>query len=94
MNILAFFAHPDDETMLTGGTLALLAKRGANIHYVCATRGEGGEIGEPPVTTIQELGETREKEQAIRDWAARRAGVSVKTRGPGPLHGKGQSHGG
>jgi len=26
LEILAFFAHPDDETMLCGGTLALLAK--------------------------------------------------------------------
>ena len=43
MNILVFFAHPDDETMLCGGTLALLAQAGAKIHFVCATRGEGGE---------------------------------------------------
>ncbi len=62
MNILAFFAHPDDETMLTGGTLALLAEHGANLHYLCATRGEGGEVGEPPVCTQAELGEVREQE--------------------------------
>jgi LmbE family N-acetylglucosaminyl deacetylase len=62
MNIMAFFAHPDDETMLAGGTLALLAKNGADVHYVCATNGEGGEVGEPPVSTIEKLGETREKE--------------------------------
>ncbi|MCK4898758.1 MAG: PIG-L family deacetylase, partial [Anaerolineales bacterium] len=37
MNITAFFAHPDDETMLSGGTLALLAKSGAQVHYLCAT---------------------------------------------------------
>jgi len=34
--------------MLAGGTLALLAQAGAQIHYLCATRGEGREIGEPP----------------------------------------------
>jgi len=62
MKILAFFAHPDDETMLTGGTLALLARRGAQVHYLCATRGEGGEVGEPPVCTIAALGDTREQE--------------------------------
>ncbi len=49
MNILAFFAHPDDETMLCGGTLALLARAGARVHLLIATRGEGGENGEPPV---------------------------------------------
>jgi len=62
MNILAFFAHPDDETILAGGTLALLAKVGAEVHFLCATRGEGGEIGEPPVCSLGELGEVREQE--------------------------------
>ncbi len=48
MNVLAFFAHPDDETMLAGGTLALLAELGATVYYVCTTRDEGGETGELP----------------------------------------------
>jgi LmbE family N-acetylglucosaminyl deacetylase len=62
MNVLAFFAHPDDETMLAGGTLALLAEAGAAVHYLSATRGEGGELGEPPLTTQAALGSFREKE--------------------------------
>jgi LmbE family N-acetylglucosaminyl deacetylase len=62
MNVLAFFAHPDDETMLAGGTLALLARAGLQVHYLCATRGEGGEAGEPPLCAIEELGQQREKE--------------------------------
>lgn len=62
MNILAFFAHPDDETMLAGGTLALLAQTGAQVHYLCATRGEGGEVGEPPVCSVGDLGKYRENE--------------------------------
>ncbi len=62
MNILAFFAHPDDETMLCGGTLALLAQNGAKVHFLSATRGEGGEVGEPPLTTHEHLGQVREKE--------------------------------
>jgi len=62
MNVLAFFAHPDDETMLAGGTLALLAETGAAVHYLSATRGEGGELGEPPLTTHEELGRFREEE--------------------------------
>ncbi len=60
--ILTFFAHPDDETMLAGGTLALLAMHGASVHYLCATRGEGGEMGEPPICTQEELGAVREQE--------------------------------
>lgn len=62
MNVLAFFAHPDDETMLAGGTMALLAKCGARVHYLCATRGEGGETGEPPICTRSELGRVRQQE--------------------------------
>ena len=62
MNILAFFAHPDDETQLGGGTLALLARSGARVHYLCATRGEGGETGEPPLCSEAELGAVREHE--------------------------------
>lgn len=62
MNILAFFAHPDDETMLSGGALALLADEGATVHYLSATRGEGGETGEPPLSKPEALGEVREGE--------------------------------
>ena len=62
MNILTFFAHPDDETMLAGGTLATLAQQGITVHYLCATRGEGGEMGEPPLCAIEELGALREQE--------------------------------
>ncbi len=62
MNILAFFAHPDDETMLSGGLLALLSKTGHNVHYLCCTRGEGGECGDPPVCTQEQLGKIRELE--------------------------------
>jgi LmbE family N-acetylglucosaminyl deacetylase len=62
VNILAFFAHPDDETMLCGGTLALLSKSGANVHYLCATRGEGGDVGEPALCEREELGKVREQE--------------------------------
>ncbi len=41
--LLAVFAHPDDETFGTGGTLALYARRGVEVHLICATRGEVGE---------------------------------------------------
>ncbi len=62
MKILCFFAHPDDETMLCGGTLALLHKMGAQIHYLCATRGEGGKSGNPALCPPQELGKLRSQE--------------------------------
>lgn len=42
--VLAVLAHPDDETMLAGGLLALAAERGARVVVVTATRGERGEM--------------------------------------------------
>jgi len=44
--LLAVLAHPDDETFGMGGTLALYARRGVEVHLVCATRGEVGEMDE------------------------------------------------
>lgn len=60
--LLCIVAHPDDETMLCGGILAGLAARGVQIQVLCATRGEGGEMGEPPLTTRELLGRMREQE--------------------------------
>ena len=62
MRLITVFAHPDDETMLTGGVLALLRNSGVEMYYLCATRGEGGELGEPPVSSREEIGNMREIE--------------------------------
>lgn len=62
MNVLAFFAHPDDETMMAGGAFCLLARAGFQVHYYSATRGEGGETGDPPLCSVEELGDVREGE--------------------------------
>jgi LmbE family N-acetylglucosaminyl deacetylase len=60
---VCFFAHPDDETILAGGIVALLARQGVHVQVVCATRGEGGELGEPPVVPNRDfLGAAREAE--------------------------------
>ena len=42
LKLLAVFAHPDDESMGTGGMLAKYAAEGVETHLVCATRGERG----------------------------------------------------
>ncbi|MGH2521158.1 MAG: PIG-L deacetylase family protein [Anaerolineales bacterium] len=60
--LLCVVAHPDDETILCGGTLVKLASRGVALHFVSLTRGEGGEVGEPPLTDREHLGEVREQE--------------------------------
>jgi LmbE family N-acetylglucosaminyl deacetylase len=51
--LLAVLAHPDDETFGMGGTLALYAKKGVEVHLICATRGEVGEIDSKHQQTIK-----------------------------------------
>jgi LmbE family N-acetylglucosaminyl deacetylase len=66
--ILVVSAHPDDETLFSGGTLAMYAQKGHDIFILETTRGEGGEVGEPPLTTRENLAAFREQEvrQAAR----------------------------
>ncbi|KQQ22915.1 hypothetical protein ASF48_07205 [Rathayibacter sp. Leaf299] len=42
--VVAVHAHPDDETLTMGGTLARLVAQGAAVTVVTATRGECGEV--------------------------------------------------
>lgn len=43
---MAILAHPDDESLGTGGTLARYAAEGVEVSVVTATRGEAGRYGE------------------------------------------------
>lgn len=40
--ILCVFAHPDDEAFGPGGTITFWFQQGAEIHLLCATKGESG----------------------------------------------------
>ena len=60
--VLAVSAHPDDDTLFAGGALARWADHGYAVYTLCTTRGEGGEVGEPPVGPIEQLGQIRERE--------------------------------
>ena len=82
--LLAIGAHPDDETMFAGGTLAWAAARGLTVRVLGVTRGEGGETGEPPVTTQERLGETREAELRAAVAALGLAGVDGSGRARHP----------
>lgn len=70
--VLAVMAHPDDE-LFGAGYLAKLVAEGHALHLLCTTRGEGGEVGEPPVGPKARLGEYREVEMraAARALGAR-----------------------
>ena len=60
--VAAVFSHPDDETFGPGGTLAKLARQGAEVHLLCATRGEAGTIGESAQLGRERLAEIRTRE--------------------------------
>jgi LmbE family N-acetylglucosaminyl deacetylase len=47
LKLMAILAHPDDESMGMGGTLARYAAEGVSTHLVTATRGEKGWFGLP-----------------------------------------------
>lgn len=60
-------AHPDDEVIFTGGTIARYADDGARVVLITCTNGEVGEIAEvPELGTVEEiaarLGEIRAQE--------------------------------
>ncbi len=61
-SILVISAHPDDETLFAGGTLAMYAEQGHSIYILETTRGEGGEVGEPPLATRDTIAAVREQE--------------------------------
>jgi len=67
------FAHPDDESFFAAGTAHGYAAAGVKVVLCCATRGERGSVGDPPLATIEALPQVRERE--LRD-AARIIGVA------------------
>lgn len=63
--VLGVFAHPDDETVCAGGTLAMLARQGAEVTVVSATRGEAGQIRDARLGGRRSIGRVREAELGL-----------------------------
>lgn len=62
-HVLVVFPHPDDETFGCGGTLALFAKSGVPVTYICGTLGQmGRNMGKPFFATRESLPNIREAE--------------------------------
>lgn len=55
-------AHPDDETISCGGTIAKYARAGWQMLLICVTDGEAGNHGPYTNISTQKLGEIRRKE--------------------------------
>lgn len=71
--LMAVLAHPDDETLGFGGTLAHYADQGVETHVLTATRGQSGRHGEGEHPGREALGRIREAEERE---AARELGVT------------------
>lgn len=59
-----FHAHPDDESILTGGTMARMAAEGHRVVLVTATAGERGEVPEGLLSPGEDLAGRRARELA------------------------------
>ncbi|MET7684059.1 N-acetyl-1-D-myo-inositol-2-amino-2-deoxy-alpha-D-glucopyranoside deacetylase [Streptomyces sp. NPDC005423] len=64
--LLLVHAHPDDESINNGATMAAYAARGAHVTLVTCTLGERGEVIPPPLRHLSgaALAEERERELA------------------------------
>jgi LmbE family N-acetylglucosaminyl deacetylase len=60
--LVCFHAHPDDECIATGGTMAKAAADGHRVVLVVATRGEHGEVAEGFLDDGEHLWQRRVKE--------------------------------
>ncbi len=57
--MVTFHAHPDDEAIATGGTMARASAEGHRVVLVCATRGELGEVAEGVLASDEQLADRR-----------------------------------
>ena len=60
--LLVVVAHPDDETFGMGGTIAHYTHAGVEVHLICATRGEVGEVEPKKLEGFASVGALREHE--------------------------------
>jgi LmbE family N-acetylglucosaminyl deacetylase len=74
LRLMAVLAHPDDESLGTGGALAKAAAEGIETYVVTATRGERGRFGDAKESPgLEIVGRAREAELRA---AARELGVN------------------
>lgn len=64
--VLFVHAHPDDESITTGGTIATLVAGGAAVAVLTCTRGELGEVIAPDLAGLTGDALTRQRESELR----------------------------
>lgn len=78
-SLLAVFAHPDDESLASGGLLAWCATLGARVSLLCLTHGEHGHAGGGPPADDRSLPQVRigEGDRDRRPVAARKPSTAA-----------------
>lgn len=76
--LLLVHAHPDDETIATGATMAKARAEGADVTLVTCTLGEEGEILVPDVAHLAADAEDRLGEHRMSELAAAMAALGVE----------------
>jgi N-acetyl-1-D-myo-inositol-2-amino-2-deoxy-alpha-D-glucopyranoside deacetylase len=75
--LLLVHAHPDDESIYTGATMARYAAEGARVTLVTCTRGELGEVIPPSLAYLADGDGTRLGEYRVGELAAACAALGV-----------------
>ena len=63
--LLLVHAHPDDETIGTGGTMARYAQAGAAVTLLTATRGELGDIVPAELAHLDDSGSAMQEASSL-----------------------------
>jgi len=72
--LMMAFAHPDDESFGPSGTIVHYARQNVAVHYVCATRGEAGDVDPDLLKGDESLADLRTRELMC---AAKHLGLSA-----------------
>lgn len=70
--LLIAYAHPDDESFGLGGTIARYAQAGVEVHLICATNGD---LGDVPESYLARYGSVPEVRLAELHCAAEKLGI-------------------
>ena len=76
--VLLVHAHPDDETINNGATMAMYAQLGANVTLVTCTRGEEGDILVPELTHLASSAEDKLGDHRINELADAMKALGIK----------------
>ena len=79
MNVLVFAAHPDDEVLGMGGTIAVHADRGEAVTVVCLTDGSSAQYAGDDATRAQKNDEAQAASRASASGSPRSSTQHIPT---------------